>query len=795
MIPFANADRLAIFTICSNNYLPMARVFFASARLHHPTAAFFLCLVDHPMPPLSRYDDMGRIVTLDQLAIENLAEFTFRYDVMELNTAAKPFMFNHLFDDLGFGLVLYFDPDIVLYAPLTKVLVDLDRGASLVLTPHINRPSEMPGVVTDQLFMRAGVYNLGFLAASRCDETSDIMHWWARSLRYHCINDLQSGLFVDQKFMDLAPGFAPHVSISFDPTLNVAYWNIAQRHVTKGPEGWTVNGHPLVFFHFSGFDPSKPDQLSRHAPLEALPSDPALAQLIADYVDSLCNAGLGTEPTPPYAFAHFASGVPIPACVRSMFRTEHPAYPDNPFTTYEAMLHLPSPHVTVAASPFIVTNLIRFLYTSTPWLRSSFDLSRPEQIRGLVTWFIQHAARAFGLDPRLISPVTARIGQTSPLRILRRPGPEEADVTTIGYLRTTSGVGQAARMTLAALAQCPNLRSEGLDVALNVVAARGEDSSADHLVERGTGRFQIFQVNADQLPEVGDAIRDRLTSDAYRIAVPFWELEQLPDAWLHAFDGIDEIWAPSRFIQSMLVRSLDKPVIYMPTALPPLLPLPFGREGFGLPRHAFLFFFAFDFLSYPERKNPMGALAAFAMAFPSGGPAAVGLVIKTSNAALAPEAFARLQDAVAEDPRILLLDRTLSRDDMTRLTCACDVVLSLHRSEGFGLLVAEAMLLGKPVIATDYGATTELLTPETGYAVQYRSIAVRDGDYPHAAGQIWADPDLSHAAWLMQKLQADPKACAGRIAAARIRIRSGYSLGASAARQQARLARLDSLAA
>ena len=127
---------------------------------------------------------------------------------------------------------------------------------------------------------------------------------------------------------------------------------------------------------------------------------------------------------------------------------------------------------------------------------------------------------------------------------------------------------------------------------------------------------------------------------------------------------------------------------------------------------------------------------------------------------------------------------------MSQMTAACDCLVSLHRSEGFGLLVAEAMLLGRPVIATDYGATTELVTPATGFAVDCRLIAVPPGAYPFAEGQIWADPDITHAAWLMQRVHADPAFSVAQIAAARALLAERHGLAPVAARQRARLREL-----
>jgi glycosyltransferase involved in cell wall biosynthesis len=218
------------------------------------------------------------------------------------------------------------------------------------------------------------------------------------------------------------------------------------------------------------------------------------------------------------------------------------------------------------------------------------------------------------------------------------------------------------------------------------------------------------------------------------------------------------------------------------------------RPEFGLPTRRFLFFFAFDFLSYPARKNPMGAIAAFRMAFPHDDPD-VGLVIKTLNGQLNAPENERLRLMVAEDERIVVIDGTLSRQQMTDLTASCDCVVSLHRSEGFGLLVAEAMMLGKPVIATDYGATAELLTPSTGFPVAFRMVPVGEDEYPFAKGQKWADPDIAHAAFHMRHVRSDAGDCAVRTAAAQRRVAERHGVTHVAELQRKRLRELGLLTA
>jgi glycosyltransferase involved in cell wall biosynthesis len=375
----------------------------------------------------------------------------------------------------------------------------------------------------------------------------------------------------------------------------------------------------------------------------------------------------------------------------------------------------------------------------------------------------------------------------APVAPWRKPAGPEADVTVVGYLRTASGVGEIGRQTLHAL-RAGGLTVEGLDVALNVASSRNDDSCTALLRETSTAPAQIFNINADQLPQVIAHLAPHLRPGAKRICIPFWELSRFPEEWIPGLDAMDEIWAPSRFIAQALHERLGGKSLYMPVALEfaPTAPLP--RQKFNLPDERFLFFFAFDFLSFVERKNPAAAIAAFRKAFPQRGRA--GLVLKCANGAKVPAQYAAFQQLCAGDPDIFLIDASLTRDETLGLIAAMDAVVSLHRSEGLGLLIGEAMLLGKPVIATDYAASQDFLSAATGYPVRCTLIPVAEGQYPFARGQVWADPDTDHAAALMRDLAADPQPSEALVARALAHLRAGFS---TAAVGQAQAARLRSL--
>lgn len=774
----------------------MARILLESAKKFHHNVDLFICLADKIVQDSSFYPAFCEVVAASELKIPDFNEFAFRYDIMEFNTAVKPFMFCELLDR-GYDAVLYFDPDIVIFSELTSVFSALENGASFVLTPHLCQPSEGDAYPGDVGIMKAGIYNLGFLAVGAQPEALSVLRWWSRRLQYQCINDQANGIFVDQRFMDLVPGFAGNARILRCTALNVAYWNLAQRRLDHGESGWSVDGQPLGFFHFSGFDPRHPTRLSKHT--SAFRNDEMqgpILRLCEHYAAQLLANKHGSIPEALYAYGHFASGTRIPAVVRQMFRARHLTWlGGNPFDTYEEHLHFPLIGAAHSSSAYVVTNLMGYLRDLDVGLQIAFDITRPEGAAGYVRWYIEHAYDRLG-DERLIEPVAVRAGKAAvPKRSPPSPSTETGpEVTIAGYLCAASGVGEAGRLTLRALHD-NGVRCEGLDVNLHP-AVNNEDSVSGLLVSQARGRYQIFHINADALPHVVNHLTPSLRSDAYRIVVPFWELARFPHAWLPAFDLVDEIWAPTKFIQRAILRAVpDKPVVHMPLALRGGHIEPLPRKQFGLPRDAFLFFFAFDYFSFIQRKNPLAALDAFKRAFRSAdhhskyGP--VALVIKSLNAKGAPKQAQSLREALQNDPDVHLIESTLSRDETLGLMACTDAVLSLHRSEGLGLLIAEAIGLGKPVIATDYSASTELINPSTGYPVDFRLIPVLEGEYPFAQGQVWADPDIEHAAWQMQQVVAETTQRQDRIAAASVQLLRNHSVSSVGVRHAKRLNEIE----
>ncbi|HEX3111599.1 MAG TPA: group 1 glycosyl transferase, partial [Thermoanaerobaculia bacterium] len=210
----------------------------------------------------TEHEEPFEAVAIDAIGLPDLTDFAFRYTMLELDTAVKPWLIAHLFAQ-GYDRVVYLDPDIVVYSKLAEL--DGDGQPFITLTPHLTTPAEEEGHARERGILIAGAWNLGFIAITRDPQLDAFLGWWKRRLERECVVEPEQGLFCDQKWIDLVPGLFDRVMPLRHDGYNVAYWNLAQRPVTRNGVGaFVVNGQPLRFFHFSGFDPSLPSLVSRH---------------------------------------------------------------------------------------------------------------------------------------------------------------------------------------------------------------------------------------------------------------------------------------------------------------------------------------------------------------------------------------------------------------------------------------------------------------------------------------------------------------------------------------------------
>lgn len=687
-------------TIIANNYVAYARVLTDSFLAHHPEGRIFVLVADKPHPGITWDNERFTVVRLEDLEIPQLTEMSFQYSRLEFCTAVKPWLLSYLLTQERLKEVIYLDPDILVTGSLAPLFAKLSQH-DVLLTPHLTEPAALD---VERSILRAGTYNLGFLGLQNSEITHRLLAWWQARLLTHC-TARGSELFVDQRWFDVVPGMFPGVAVERDPAYNVAYWNVGARGLTG-----------VRFFHFSGFEPRQTRRLSRQEPVVPLPRGSALAQLAAQYRARLTQAGYEETRTLSYAFGTFDNGQPIDESLRAWYRElgESRARFGNPFQTRDK-------HTVYAHSPaaFRGSRLRRAWEARARfpgYVRAVKFVRRrigEERFHRLIAWL--------GLPPedgvrrsRILPPAYQL--------------PHGRGVNVIGHLAAESGIGTLARAGVAAA------RAAGIPVSETPLQRYAVD---------------LVYVNADHVPRWQEEYQAKFGPAAYTVGYWAWELSRFPSRWQGSFDAFDEIWTSSTFSAQAISERSPVLVRVMPPAVSLASDTFLTRRSLALPEGHFLFLFMFDFFSEFERKNPLAVVAAFRQAFTASDP--VHLVIKYINGHEDRASERRLRAAM-RGVAGTLLPSSMTRHEVDSLLAAGDAYVSLHRAEGFGFTLAEAMALGKPVIATNYSGNTDFMNEGNSFPVGFHLTKLPRDFGPgqeYARGNVWAEPDLDEAAaWM-----------------------------------------------
>ncbi len=765
-----------ICTIIAKNYIAHARVLAQSYKEHHPEGTCHVLVIDDTEGYIDASSEAFELVTPAQLEIDDYEHMAAIYDVLELSTAVKPWLLRYLLEERSLERIAYLDPDIRIYDRLDEI-EGLTSEHGLVLIPHVTTPLPRDGKRPSEAdILISGTYNLGFISLKRSPSTDALLDWWSERLKTDCVVAPDAGYFVDQRWMDFVHGVMPDFHVLRDPSYNVAYWNLHGRELTYRKGRYYVDGRPLRFFHFSGFDPDHRKRLSKHQTRIEIRRGSALARACNAYADELLANGYRQAKNWPYSFGVLPNGVTLDSGMHRLYRKGEGAPRGSIFTPvgadrFVAWLNEPA----AVGGEHGVTRYLYEIYSGRPDLRQEFpNLDGPDAMR-LIEWHRIHGQVKL---PYTVHPSAEQDGHETP-----ETSGSPVGVNVAGYFRAELGVGETARQVVDALGR--------VDMPVATVGLSASASRQEHAYETDaigpTFPVNLICVNADMLPTFAEKAGPGFFFDRYTIGLWWWETSEFPDRFSRAFEPVDEVWVGSHFVADAISAVSPVPVVKMtmPVSMPEIEE--FDRGDLGLPE-GFVFLFVFDYHSVFERKNPLALIEAFEQAFPEDSGAS--LVLKSINSEHYQGEHGRLMEAAKGHGDIHVIDRYVTAAEKNAMFAGCDCYVSLHRSEGFGNTLAEAMYLGKPVIATGYSGNMEFMTQQNSYPVDYALRPIGDAAGPYPAAGEWAEPDVGHAARLMRRVFEDHEEASERGLRAAEDLRRNHSAEAAGRAMAERIRRV-----
>lgn len=411
------------------------------------------------------------------------------------------------------------------------------------------------------------------------------------------------------------------------------------------------------------------------------------------------------------------------------------------------------------------------IHNARPDLQSAFPIHTRLGCEQFVAWWKAHGSLEY----------------EGPIALFCSPEDQPPGLNIIGFSQSVIGIAEDVRMA-ARSAQTADVPFCVIDVPMT--GPEKLDHSLDsYTVKSPRHPVSLYCLPPTELIRLGmEGGRSLLLSGTYNIGAWHWELPSWPAHLANVHQMVDEVWVFSEFVRNAFIALGDTPVRRMPLAVE--LPAIKGadREPFGLPNGPFLYLVMFDGNSWLSRKNPLGAVQAFKAAFPRD--RQVGLVIKAINLQGNAAGWQALQEEIGSDDRVFVINETLSRQAVTQLMASCDAYVSLHRSEGFGRIIAEAMLLGIPTVTTNFSGNVDFSTKDTSFLVNGPIVALEKNEYLFSEGQHWCDPDIAQASEQMKRVREDRSERLRVATNARRNITENYSIEAVARAYRLRLQEL-----
>jgi glycosyltransferase involved in cell wall biosynthesis len=678
-------------TIVSRRELARARVLAATLHEHQPEATLTVLLLDGETASVSEIEH-ARLLDFEEVG-ERAGLIATANPPGALALAALPHLARHLLDG-GADSLIYLGAGQRVLGPLEE-LAELVSSHQIVLVARSVAGSS--GAAGDSLAFAAdrshGAFSRELLALREGPATRVLLEAWPS---YFASSD-DDGAAAVSAWLDRVPAIAEDVGVLRHPGYGLDPWSMASRAI-GGADG-------------------EPQDAAYAAPYAQLDDGLRLTTTIRTLlVEAIAEGKVACSPLTARGRAELY---------------EYLNQPDG------------------RGREVGLTRLHMAIWGARADLRSGYPHIDGPDGAGLAGWLCLHGAEQEGLVPALLPPTPELAYRDANPHI--HEDPPRWGVNVAGFFTAELGVGEAARLLIAGLdgASIPALPIQGHLVP----PSRQDEKFAYARIDEAAYPVNILCINGDGVPVFAREAGRSFFEGRYTIALWWWEVGDPPADWSQAYEFVDEVWVASQHIYDAVAATSPVPVvrITLPVAMPKVAAG--TRVELGLPEDGFVFLYVHDYHSVAARKNPLGLIEAFRRAFPPG--AGAKLVLKSINAQTRPEEHERIVLAARGHDDITLVDAYVSGTEKNAIIAACDCYVSLHRSEGFGLTAAEAMLLGKPVIATRYGGTLEFMNDENSYLVRWEPTVVGEGAYPYPSDGIWAEPDLDHAAELMRRVFAE----------------------------------------
>jgi glycosyltransferase involved in cell wall biosynthesis len=691
-----------------------------------------------------------------------------------LRIAVLPYVVEHVLR-AGARSVLYVDAAQRVVGPLGRILegvhdhsITLVARAGTASSPDILGDDPARGVYSRKIFGFAG------------PDLHALLDAWPRFFRV--AND--AGAASVRRWVDSMPALGSHVSVLRDATYALDQWSLAEL-ASSGLEARAKDGENLVvgtgaasLLDFTDLDPRSPSGWFAGGARVGPDLVPALGALVEQHAGNLRAAGWETDARHPIPFERLGDGLRLTSTLRDLLvdairdgRVTRSPFKEEGRREFYEYLCEPGDRGRGAG----LSRLHMAIWRARPDLRAGYrQLDGPDGA-GFAGWLSVHGAEQEGLVADLLPPVPEVAYRDAD------PHVQEAKprwgVNVAGFFTSELGVGEAARLLVAGLdaQEIPALPIQG-----HLIPPSRQEISFSYVEpDRAAYPINILCINGDGVSVFAREAGRSFFEDRYSIALWWWEAGEPPASWKAAYEFVDEVWVASQHVYDLLAPTSPVPVVRIRLPLTEPRVAQRTRSQLGLPDDGFLFVCMHDYHSVAARKNPVAVIEAYRRAFPD--PSAARLAVKSINAGTEPAEHARVVLAAEGRDDIRLIDEYVSDSEKDAMIAAADCFVSLHRSEGFGIPLAEAMLLGKPVIATRYGGSLEFMTEQNSYLVDWTPVPVGEGAYPYAPQATWADPDLDHAATLMRHVLESPDAARERGARARRELQERHSPAAAGA--------------